>query len=96
MSARNRKVSLAELMGKQGAGAQGRLELSQLGLILGDNLPELPRNPIGRHRLVRALQQRFGPNFRSLPGVQGLIREFDDETRFDIKLSQMRQIKPRR
>ena len=74
-----KKASLAELMGSEAAGSGGQLKLSQLGSILGDAMPELPRNPLGRHRLVRALQQRFGPNFRSLPGIKGLIQQFDGD-----------------
>lgn len=87
--------SLAELMGitAAGAGPQG-LSLSQLPQILGDNLPELPRSPVGRHRLIRALQQRFGRNFRSLPGVQNLITEFDGDIALEQQIARVRAVKP--
>jgi hypothetical protein len=89
--ARRHKVSLNELMG---SGTKGEdLKLSRLHEILGDAMPELPRNAVGRHRLVRALQQRFGRNFRSLPGVSGLVKEFDHETKFEQKLGQIRGIR---
>lgn len=91
-----KKASLAELMGRAGANAASSgLRLSQLPEILGDAMPELPKNAVGRHRLIRALQQRFGANFRSLPGVRNLVTEFDGEISFAEKLEHMRQIKPR-
>lgn len=94
----SRKTTLAELMGKAGAeaGESGKLKLSQLGEILGDACPELPRTAVGRHRLVRALQQRFGNNFRSLPGVKALVEEFDKDMEFEHKVAQMKAIRLRR
>lgn len=93
-----KRASLAELLGTVGAqhaSGGSSLKLSQLPDILGDALPELPRNGLGRHRLIRALQQRFGSNFRSLPGIKGLVSEFDSEVAFEDKLSKISQIKLR-
>lgn len=87
-----KKASLAELMGSQAS--QGGLTLAKLGDVLGDAMPELPRNPVGRHRLIRALQQRFGPNFRSLPGIKGLVKEFDDDVALEVRIAKIKQIKP--
>jgi hypothetical protein len=70
------KASLAELMGSAGAGG---MRLSNLHEVLGHLTPELPRNAVGRYRLITALHQRFGPGYRSLPGVNGLFKEFDGE-----------------
>ena len=83
------------MMGTAAAGhaGTGGLRLSHLPQILGDATPELPRNPVGRHRLIMALHQRFGPNFRSLPGVSGLVDQFDSEVEFERKLAQMKAIK---
>lgn len=88
------KLSLAELMGSAGAGqaVQG-LQLSKLHEILGDATPDLPRNAVGRHRLVRALNQRFGKNFRSLPGVSDLVGQFDNEIDFERRVQQLKSIK---
>lgn len=86
-----KKVSLAELMGSQAS--RGDLSLSKLPEILGEAMPELPRNSVGRHRLVRALQQRFGSNWRSLPGVKGLVKEFDDEVSIERRIAQIKQIR---
>ena len=88
------KLSLAELMGSKGAAqAQQGMQLSRLHEVLGDAMPELPRNAVGRHRLIRALNQRFGPNFRSLPGVKDLVGQFDSEIEFEDRVSKIGKIK---
>lgn len=91
----SKKVSLAEIMGKTGAqlGGNGKLSLDVLPDLLGEGMPELPRNSVGRHRLIRSLQQRFGANFRSLPGVKDLVREFDESVRYEKRRHQISQIK---
>lgn len=89
----SRKTTLAELMGSKASDRAGRLSLGQLPEILGDAMPELPRTAVGRHRLIRALQQRFGPNFRSLPGIKDLVEEFDKDIEFERKIAQMKEIR---
>lgn len=94
-----KRASLAELMGSKAAeavGVAGKLSLSQLPSILGDAMPDLPRNQVGRHRLVSALHQRFGPNFRALPGVSNLINEFDSDIALEDKIAQLRSIRYQR
>lgn len=89
-----KKISLAELMGSASQkAASADLSLGNLPEILGDAMPELPRNPVGRHRLIRALQQRFGPNFRSLPGIKNLVAEFDKDLAFERKVAEIAAIK---
>lgn len=88
-----KKASLSEIMGSVGASKQGSLELRHLPQILGEGMPELPRNEVGRFRLVRALQQRFGDNFRSLPGVSDLVKQFDNEVELETKIARISQIK---
>lgn len=88
-----KRASLSELMGVKAGNSGGNLSLKMLPEILGDAMPELPRSAIGRHRLIRALQQRFGPNFRSLPGVMGLVKEFDSEAKFEKEVDTIRNIK---
>lgn len=90
------KLSLAELMGSKGAEhAQQGMQLSRLHEVLGDAMPDLPRNSVGRHRLIRALNQRFGKNFRSLPGIQDLVGQFDGEVAFEERAAKIKQIKYR-
>jgi len=89
------RASLRELMGA-GGDKGGELRMADLGDILGDGMPDLPKNGVGRFRLIRALQQRFGRNFRSLPGVSGLIQEFDDDVEFDGVVSKLKGVKVQR
>jgi hypothetical protein len=67
-----KKASLRELMGKKEV-----VTLDDIREILNENLPNLPLDDVGRYRLVKALQQRFGKNFRSLPGVDNFVKDFD-------------------
>lgn len=82
-------------MGTSGAqaGSSGRLTLKQLPEILGEGMPDLPRNGIGRHRLIRAMKQRFGANWRTLPGVSELINDFDGVLELERKVAQIKKIK---
>lgn len=86
----SKKVSLSEIMGS--AGVQG-LSLKALPSVLGEAMPDLPRNSLGRYRLVSALRQRFGDNFRSLPGVSGVIQEFDNEVDLEDRVQRISAIK---
>lgn len=90
------RPSLAEIMGKQAGEAREGLRLEHLRDILGDAMPEIPRNGVGRHRLVRALQQRFGNNWRSLPGVKDLVKEFDGEVDLERRIAKIKAVKPRK
>ena len=91
----SKKVTLAEILGTKAHSLGGNVSLEHLPAILGDALPDLPRNKLGRHRLVRALKQRYGPNFRSLQGFGNIIKEFDGEIDLNDKISRMKAIKAR-
>lgn len=43
-------------------------------------LPDLPAGPIGRFRLVETLRNRYGDNFRIIPGARNALKHFDQET----------------
>lgn len=91
-----KRASLGEIMGRSGAQAseQGsKLKLSALAEILGDAAPELPRNSVGRFRLIRALRNRYGNSWRTLPGVTDLVKEFDGEVAFEKKIAQIKAVK---
>lgn len=91
-----KRLSLAELVGKDAASKGESLSLHNLSRVLGpDNTPELPRNAVGRFRLVRSLKHRFGANFRALPGVKNLLKEFDDEVHFEDRIAQLRNVRMR-
>jgi len=88
---RMRKASLNELMGK--SGDKKDLGLSDLEDLLSERMPKLEFTPVGRLRLITALRNRFGENFRHLKGISGILKEFDEESAFNIKLHEMRMIK---
>jgi len=82
-------ASLGELMG--GAEKQS-MTLDNLGEILGEKMQEMPKNSVGRFRLMKALQQRYGNGYRNIPGIKGIIKEFDDSVAFDGVIKKMKNI----
>ena len=86
-------TSLAEIMGTNANQHSGGLTMKNLPNVLGEAMPELPRNAVGRHRLIRSLQQRFGRNFRSLPGVADLMKEFDGHVDLEKRIAQISSFK---
>ena len=77
MRQEGKPAKLGELLGS--AGSKTSLGLKDLPEILGEKMPELPMNRIGKFRLINALSQRFGPGFRDIPMVSGIIKEFDSQ-----------------
>lgn len=90
----SQKKTLNELMGKRGGDAASarKLTLDDLGDILGERMPKLQFNPVGRMRLTSALRQRFGDNWQHLPGISDIVKEFDNEAKFNVKLQEMKLI----
>lgn len=86
------KVSLNELMGKAG-GKSSTLSLKDLPDLLGEQMPDLPKNEVGKFRLMRALKIRFGNGFRNIPGVNGIMREFAEEVDFEHRINKIKNIK---
>lgn len=93
-----KRASLSEVMGKAAANKAegGGLRLEHLQELLGEGMPDLPKDAVGRHRLIRSLKNRFGNNFRSLPGVGELVKRFDDEIAMEHRISKLRAIKLKR
>lgn len=87
MRAKGGKATLGELVG----GASG-MSLNNLNDILGEKMPELPKNRVGRYRLIRSLRNRFGDQYRNIPGVKNLLTEFDEEIRFQGVIDQMKKV----
>lgn len=87
------KGTLGEMMGK-GEASKGSQEISLKNLrdFLGDGMPEIKFNPLGRVRLIKALKQRFGEGFRAIPGVSKTLKAFDNESSFDLKVREMKKI----
>ncbi len=89
-----KKVSINELMGK--SGKSGKLSINDLGGLLGERLPKIEYTPIGRLRLTTALENRFGKNYRNMPGIDDILKEFDDEAKFNVKMQEMKLLKGKR
>lgn len=70
-------TTLNELMGRG-----VRLEnLEDLPDVLGEKLPEMSFDEVGRLRLLKAMRIRFGDGFRNIPGVKKVLQDFDQEMR---------------
>ena len=48
--------------------------------LLGDMMPDMPVGPRGRQRLIRALTQRFGENYRAFEAANEALKHFDNES----------------
>lgn len=71
-------ASMNELMGEKNEGkAENDFCLADLPELLGEKMPELPTNRVGRYRLTQALKLRFGPGFKNIPGIKNILSEFD-------------------
>ena len=92
MRAKGGNATLGELVG---SGSSNTMSLKDLDDILGEKKSEMPYNKIGKHRLRRALQQRFGNDYRNIPGVKNIIKEFDDEIASKAVIDRMKAIKPK-
>jgi hypothetical protein len=88
-----KKPSLNELMGSVAAGGEKKLSLEHLHEMLGERMPKIEFTPVGRFRLTSALRNRFGDNYRHLPGIDDIMKEFDNHADFNVKLHEMKMIK---
>lgn len=71
-------ASLGELMGK-GFEGRTRLDMDDLPKLLGDKMPEIKFDRVGKLRLINALHQRFGASYANIPGVKDILSHFDKE-----------------
>lgn len=90
----SRRATLNELMGSKGG--KKDLGLEDLHDLLGERMPQMEYSPRGRLRLVTALRNRFGESYRTLHGIEGILKEFDKEAEFNVKLQQMKLIKAKK
>lgn len=47
-----------------------------------DEMPAVDHTPLGRHRLVQALRNKYGETFRNKPGVSAALKDFDEQSAF--------------
>jgi hypothetical protein len=90
-----KKTSLNELMGSSGEKAKSgrKLSLDDLGELLGEKMPKLEFTPVGRLRLTNALRVRFGDGYKNIPGIDSIMKQFEDESKFRVKLEEMKMIR---
>lgn len=91
-----KKISLNEIMGSSGESAKQGLCMDDLPELLGEKMPDIKPNPVGRVRLITALKNRFGNGWRAIPGVRDLMKDFDEQAKFEIKLAEMRMIRAKK
>lgn len=90
----SKRASLAELLGSKGARHGGqKLSMDHLPDLLGEKLPELPVNAVGRYRLVNALRNRFGNGWRNIPGVKDIVSDFDSKIELEHRIHKIKQVK---
>lgn len=53
------------------------LNLTPFRLVLGDDIPDLPLNRVGRFRLLQALRRKFGAGFKNVGQAKRLLDIFD-------------------
>jgi len=80
-------ATLGELMGKKTA----LQSLEDLPEVLGEKMPEMEFNAVGKMRLLKALRNRFGQGFRNLPGVTKILKDFDQEVRINTVIRKNRR-----
>lgn len=44
-----------------------------------EQMPAVDASPLGRYRLVESLKNRYGPMFRNVMGVSGIIGDYDNQ-----------------
>jgi Fe-S-cluster formation regulator IscX/YfhJ len=56
------------------------LDLTKVSEALGDDTPDLKPGAVGRFRLVQALSNRYGNNFKQVKSARRALKDFDDQT----------------
>lgn len=62
-----------------------KLNLTPFRQVLGEDIPDLPLNKIGRFRLLQALRRKFGISFKNVGQAKKLLDMFDRQ----LKISKM-------
>jgi len=71
-------ATLGEVMGNK-VPQDKQLTMDDLPALLGDVVPDIEFNLVGRMRLLTALQKRFGDSFRNIKGAKEVLADFDKE-----------------
>ena len=58
---------------------KSQMDLKPIKEVLGDDMPAITPDPLGKYRLLTALKRKFGPSYRSHPSSVGAIHHFEKE-----------------
>jgi len=62
-----------------------KVDISEVQKLLKEEeIPDLGPSQLGRIRLMRALERRFGKGFKAIPGPRKALKDFDDQVK-DIR-----------
>jgi hypothetical protein len=87
------RATLSEIFGSKGeefSSGKAHLSMDDLKELLGDGMPKIRHTQGGKLRLVRALQQRFGDNYRNIPGIESFLTEFDDDIKHKMTVAKLK------
>lgn len=56
-----------------------------------EELPPLDPTPIGRHRLIQSFRNKFGEGYRNRAGVMKILKDFDEQRDFIMKVLKARE-----
>ena len=73
------KTVASSLRKLAGVGPMPKMDQSRYEEFFGEAMPTIEPTVVGRHRLVSALRNKFGANYRSLAVAKDLIRKFDED-----------------
>ena len=46
-----------------------------------EEMPLVDASPVGRHRLLQALRNKFGASFRNVRGVSSMLKDYDSQVK---------------
>lgn len=71
--------------------AAPKLELSDLAKFFKEEeMPSVDVTPIGRHRLLQALRNKYGETYRNKPGISKMLKDYDSQREFFMKAMKAR------
>jgi hypothetical protein len=68
-----------------------KINLEPIREILQDKMPVISASPHGRIRLVRALENKYGPQFRSFEIPMKALKHFDEEVKMIREIVQAKE-----
>lgn len=72
-------LTIQDLLRHKQKQSNAKLDMGPFKDVLGEDLPELSLNKVGRFRLMRALRNKFGAGFKNVGIAQKLIKSFDSK-----------------